>query len=170
MWLLRFWDRMEEQVGGLFLLAAVLLVFTQIVLRAGFGIGISGIYELAAFCSTFSVFLTASLGVRRNSHVRVDLLSNIVPRKVAFALELGVQALMLGVCLCLLYSGYLLVEESLMLGDHTTGTIEVPMWIPQLIMPIAGALLTLRTVQRIVRLLREGTAAAAHSAAELPVT
>ncbi|TCT01710.1 TRAP transporter small permease [Aquabacter spiritensis] len=168
--LLKLWDRMEEQVGGLFLLAAVLLVFAQIVLRAGFGIGISGIYELAAFCSTFSVFLTASLGVKRNTHIRVDLLSNIVPRKAAFALELFVQVLMLGVFLCLLYSGYLLVEESLLLGDHTTGTIEVPMWIPQLIMPVAGLLLTLRTLQRIFFLLHGGIAAVAPSAAELPVT
>lgn len=168
MLLLKLWDRMEEQVGGLFLLAAVLLVFGQIVLRAVFGIGISGIYELAAFCSTFSVFLTASLGVRRNTHIRVDLVSNLVPRKVAYALEVLVQILMLAVALCLSYSGYLLVEESLMLGDHTTGTIEVPMWVPQLIMPVAGMLITLRALQRLLLLARGG--ALEPAASELPVT
>lgn len=170
MWLLKLWDRMEEQTGGLFLLAAVLLVFAQIVLRAGFGIGISGIYELAAFCSTFSVFLTASLGVKRNTHIRVDLIGNLATRPVAFALEIAVQLVMLAVSLCLLYSGVLLVEESLMLGDHTTGTIEIPMWIPQIIMPVAGVLLTLRTIQRIVLLVRGGAGAMTHAPSELPVT
>lgn len=170
MGLLRLWDRVEEQVGGLFLLVAVLLVFGQIVLRAGFGIGISGIYEMAAFSSTFSVFLTASLGVKRNTHIRVDLLSNLVPPPVALALELCVQLLMLVVCLALLYSGYLLIGESLMLGDSSNGTISVPMWIHQLIMPVAGVLLTARTIERLVLLMRHGTAALVPPAAELPVT
>jgi len=167
---LGLWDRVEEQVGGLFLLVAVLLVFAQIVLRAGFGIGVSGIYEMAAFCSTFSVFLTASLGVKRNIHIRVDLISNLVARPVALALEMLVQALMLAVSLGLLYSGYLLIQESLMLGDSSTGTIEVPMWIPQLIMPIAGLLLTLRTLQRLFLLMRRRVAGLAPSSSELPVT
>lgn len=167
---LGLWDRLEEQVGGLFLLAAVLLVFAQIVLRAGFGIGVSGIYEMAAFCSTFSVFLTASLGVKRNIHIRVDLISNLVPRPAALMLEVIVQTLMLAVSLGLLYSGYLLILESLMLGDSTTGTIEVPMWIPQLIMPIAGLLLTLRTLQRLLLLMRRRASALTPSSSELPVT
>ena len=170
MWVLRFWDRFEEQVGGLFLLAAVLLVFGQIVLRAGFGIGLSGIYELAAFCSTFSVLLTASLGVKRNTHIRVDLLSNMLPVKIAFAIEVAVQALMLAVSLGLVYAGYLLIEESILLGERSLGTIEVPMWIPQLVMPLAGLLLALRSVERIVHLVRGGIAAIEPAGSELPTT
>ncbi|MBJ3774149.1 TRAP transporter small permease [Acuticoccus mangrovi] len=145
---------MEEQAGGLFLFVAVALVFAQIVLRVVFNIGISGVYELATFSATFSVLLTASLGVKRNTHVRVDILRNLLSRRGALVLETVVQVLMLTVSLALLYSGWLLVDESLLFGDHTTGTIEIPMWAPQLIMPIAGALLTLRTLQRILSLIR----------------
>ena len=154
--LLRLWDGFEEQVGGLFLFAAVLLIFAQIVLRAVFSIGISGMYELATFCSTFSVFLTASLGIKKNAHVRVDIVSRIVSPRGALVLEYLVQLTMLAVSLALLYAGYLLVEESLILGDHTTGTIQIPMWAPQLIMPIAGFLLTARTLQQIFVLIRTG--------------
>ena len=170
MWILKFWDSFEEQAGGLFLLLAVLLVFVQIVLRAGFGIGLSGIFEFAAFCSTFSVFLTASLGVKRNTHIRVDLISNIVPRRIAFAIEIVVQMLMLVVSLTLLYAGYLLIEESILLGEHSMGTIDIPMWIPQLIMPLAGLLLTLRTIERFVHLIRAGVSSIEPASSELPVT
>lgn len=167
--ILKLWDRMEEQVGGLFLLISVLLVFAQIVLRAVFNIGISGMYELATFSATFSVFFTASLGIRRNTHIRVDLVSNLVSPRAAFALEIAVQVLMLVVCAGLTYSGYLLVDESLMLGDRTTGTIAVPMWIPQMIMPVGGLLMTLRVIQRLAALLRGGVASATPAGSELPV-
>ncbi|HYI29597.1 MAG TPA: TRAP transporter small permease subunit [Bradyrhizobium sp.] len=43
-----------------------------------------------------------------------------------------------------------------MLGDSTLGTIRVPMWIPQLIMPIGSALMTLRTIERLHFILSGG--------------
>ena len=139
------WDKFEAQIGGLFLFISVLLVFLLIVMRL-LSIGVSGLYEIATFCMIFSVMLTASLGIKRNIHVRIDILNNIVPPAVGFLLEISAMLIVLIVAASLAYSGYLLVEESLLLGDSTLGTVQVPMWIPQLIMPIGGALMTLRTL------------------------
>ena len=74
----RYWDLFEEQAGGLFLLLAVLLVFGQIVARAVFSVGISGLYELATYCAIYSVFLTSSIAIKNNVHIRIDLLANVV--------------------------------------------------------------------------------------------
>jgi C4-dicarboxylate transporter DctQ subunit len=153
--ILDLWDKFEAQVGGLFLFISVLLVFLLIVLRS-LSIGVSGLYEIATFCMIFSVMLTASLGIKRNIHVRIDILSNIVPTSVGYALEIGSMLIVLIVAAYLFYSGYLLVEESLLLGDSTLGTIRVPMWIPQLIMPLGGALMTLRTIERLHFILSGG--------------
>ena len=117
--LLNLWDQFEAQVGGLFLFISVLLVFLLIVLRS-LSIGVSGLYEIATFCMIFSVMLTASLGIKRNIHVRIDILSNVVPATVGFALEIGAMLIVLIVAAYLSYSGYLLVEESLLLGDSTS--------------------------------------------------
>lgn len=153
---LDIWDKFEAQVGGLFLLVSVLLIFSIIVLRSVFSIGISGLYEIATFCVIFSVMLTASLGIKQNIHVRIDILSKIAPPRAAFALELMAMAIILLVAAYITYSGYLLVEESLLLGDSTLGVVRVPMWIPQLIMPLGGLLMTLRAIERLHFLISAG--------------
>ena len=101
--LLNLWDQFEAQVGGLFLFISVLLVFLLIVLRS-LSIGVSGLYEIATFCMIFSVMLTASLGIKRNIHVRIDILSNVVPATVGFALEIGAMLIVLIVAAYLSYS------------------------------------------------------------------
>lgn len=166
---LGLWDKLEAQVGGIFLFISVLLIFAIIVLRSVFSIGISGLYEIATFCMIFSVMLTASLGIKQNIHVRIDILSKIVPSRIAFVLELAAMTIVLVVAAYLSYSGALLVEESLLLGDSTLGVIRVPMWIPQLIMPIGGFLMTLRAIERLHLLISTGPTSSTEASAEAHV-
>jgi C4-dicarboxylate transporter, DctQ subunit len=144
----------EEQLGGLLLIIAVALVVFQILLRTVFGFGLSGLYEIATFCVIWSVFLTAGVGIDRNVHVRVDILLRLVPAGIAFALEVAICLLMLGIAVALAATGWLLVEESLAFGDSTLGRIRIPMWIPQLIMPLGGLLMLVHGTKRLVGLFR----------------
>lgn len=155
----RYWDFFEEQAGGLFLAMAALLVFGQIVARTLFGVGISGLYELATYCAIYSVFLTSSMAIKNNIHIRIDLLANIVSTSHAYWLEIITLLLMAVVSAALCWSGVLLVQESLMLGERTIGTISFSVWAIQLILPLAGALMFMRIVQRFVALVRGGPAA-----------
>lgn len=163
----RYWDLFEEQAGGLFLLLAVLLVFGQIVARAVFSVGISGLYELATYCAIYSVFLTSSIAIKNNVHIRIDLLANVVKPAQAFWLELLAMALVGVVSAALCWSGVLLVQESWMLGDRTIGTISMAVWVIQLILPLAGALMFLRALQRFVLVARRGRQAYRLEANEL---
>ena len=155
----KFWDFFEEQAGGLFLLFAVVLVCGQIVARAVFDVGISGLYELATYCAIYSVFLTSSIAIKNNIHIRIDLLANVVAARRAFWLEIATLLLMAVVSAALCWSGVLLVEESWMLGERTIGTISLSVWAIQLILPLAGALMFLRTLQRFWQLVKAGPSA-----------
>ena len=152
----RLWDLFEEQVGGLFLLLSVVLVFGQIVARSVFGLGISGLYELATYFALCSVFLTSSIAIKNNVHIRIDILANIVSSRRAFWLEILVLALMAAVSAALCGSGVLLVKESWILGERTIGTISLPMWALQLILPLAGGFMFLRCLQRLWTIIRRG--------------
>lgn len=152
--ILRGLEIVEDNSGGLFIIVAVSLVFLQIVLRTVFDFGLSGLYEIASFCMIWSVFLTAGLGIKRNTHVRVDLLLQVVPPRVAFVLEVAIALLIVTVSLALFVSGWLLVHESVIFGDWTLGTVRIPMWLPQLIMPLGGFLMFVHGVGRIIGLLR----------------
>ena len=144
----------EDQIGGILLAISVFLITAQIILRSVFGYGISGIYEIATFCVVWSVFLTAGLGIKRNVHVRVDVVMRMMPAKVAFMMEMIVCAILGIIGVALIYSGWLLVEESLVFRDSTLGTIRIPMWIPQLIVPIGGLLILGHTFGRTIEIWR----------------
>ena len=163
----RFWDLFEEQAGGLFLLLAVLLVFGQIVARTVFAFGVSGLYELASYCVIYSVFLTSSVAIKNNIHIRIDILANVVEPGHAFWLELLAMLIVAFVSGALCWSGVLLVQESLMLGDRTLGTISMAVWTIQLILPVSGALMCLRALQRLLHVARRGRSAYRLVAGEL---
>lgn len=165
----RLWDLFEEQVGGLFLLLSVLLVFGQIVARVVFNVGISGLYELATYCAIYSVFLTSSIAIKNNIHIRIDLLANVIKPRQAFWLELLVMLLVALVSAALCWSGVLLVQESLMLGDRTIGTISLAVWMIQLILPVAGGLMFMRALQRFWRVARRGPGAFRLEVSDLEV-
>ncbi len=157
----------EDQVGGLLLLVASLLVFIQIVLRL-MDLSLSGLYEIASFCAIWSVFLTAGVGIQRNIHVRVDVLAMISPPKVAFLMNVTSDLLVIIVTAALCYSGYLLIDESLTFGDSTLGIISIPMWIPQLIMPAGGFLMLVHALAHLGSTLEAGTRPASSQAAGDP--
>ncbi|MCZ7675411.1 MAG: TRAP transporter small permease [Roseovarius sp.] len=144
----------EKQGGGILLFVSTLLIMAQIVMRAVFGFAISGIYELATFCVIWSVILTVGLGIRNNVHVRVDILMRIVPLRIARTMEYLVCMVVAVIGGALIYSGILLVQESPAFGDATLGTIRIPMWMPQSIMPLGGLFIVVHTVGRIVGLWR----------------
>jgi C4-dicarboxylate transporter DctQ subunit len=158
----KIWDLFEEQAGGLFLLVAVLLVAGQIVGRSLFGFGVSGLYEIATYCAVYSVFFTTSLAIKQNAHIRIDILNAIVSPGKAFLLELFAMVVLAVVSGFIAYSGWLVVEESHMLNEQTLGTISMPVWAIQLILPISGGLMFMRSVQRFAYLVKQGPANFRH--------
>ncbi|MBV7484620.1 TRAP transporter small permease [Bordetella sp. BOR01] len=145
----------EDLSGGVLLFIAATLVFVQIVLRI-LGLSFSGLYEIAAFCAVWSVFLTAGVGIQRNVHVRVDVLLMVCPPPIAYVLRLLSALLMVGMSGMLCYSGYLLIAESLTFGDRTLGMISIPMWIPQIIMPLGGVLMLVHSIVHLLDVFHAG--------------
>ena len=150
----RVWDKVEMAIGGLFLTLAVVIVVTEIVGRNLFAYSMIGADEIASFAVIWSVFFTASIGVKRNIHVRIDVLFYLLPAVVARGLDaLGTAVSLIFTCY-LTYSGWALMQESLMFGEVTMTMLRLPLWIPQAILPIGGFLLSVRLLQRLVFLLR----------------
>ena len=146
----RFRDLAERVLAGALIFLAVALMTLEIVLRNLAGTSIVGVEQIGVFLIAWSIFLGAAFGVARNIHVRVDVLQMMMPRPVRLACEVVGWLGALVFSLALAWSGYKLVEETRMLGDMTMGLLRIPMWIPQLIMPLAGVLISLRIIERLV--------------------
>ena len=151
----KVWDKVETAIGGLFLTLAVCIVVIEIIGRNLFGYSMIGADEIASFAVIWSVFFTASIGVKRNIHVRIDVLLYLLPAQGARlidALGTAVSAVFTGY---LTYSGWALMQESLMFGELTMTMLRLPLWMAQAILPIGGFLLTVRLLQRLVHLLTQ---------------
>ncbi|WP_320178918.1 TRAP transporter small permease [Roseovarius pacificus] len=143
-------NRIEGILAGLLLIGAVALVLAEILLRTLLSYSLIGVDGIASILVIWSTFLGASYALHRNMHVRVDLLHYCVSPRIALALDTLVTVACLIIAMTLTWSGVLLIDEALMLGETTMGFVRIPMWAVQSIMPLAGALFALRLAQRLV--------------------
>jgi len=72
-------NNLEEIFICLLLAAMTLLVFVEVVLRFGFGIGLMWSQEMTLHLSAWMVLFGASYGIKVGSHIGVDALVKIMP-------------------------------------------------------------------------------------------
>ncbi|NML43546.1 TRAP transporter small permease [Ramlibacter sp. G-1-2-2] len=78
--LVRLAERSVEALMALDLALIVLLVFSNVVARYGFGSGFAGAEEVSRLLFVWLVFLGAILALRRRAHLGVELLQARLPR------------------------------------------------------------------------------------------
>lgn len=163
------WDKVELMIGGIFLTLSVMLIVTEIAGRNLFGVSMVGADEIASFAVIWSIFFTASIAVKRNLHVRIDIIFNVVPAPVGRWLDIFGTLMSFLFAAFLMYSGAMLAYESWFFGEMTMTMLRLPLWIPQLILPIGGFLLSLRLLQRVIHLLRVSPEQLKLESANLPI-
>ena len=72
-------NKLEELIICLLLASMTLLVFVEVVLRFGFGIGLMWSQELTLHLSAWMVLFGVSYGIKVGSHIGVDALVKIMP-------------------------------------------------------------------------------------------
>jgi C4-dicarboxylate transporter, DctQ subunit len=143
-------DRLEEVVVSVLLVAATLLTFLQVVMRYGFGSTFSWGEELIINMLIWAGLIGSSLALRMGIHIGVDVFVKKFPLRVAKALTLLSLALGLAFCLVL---AVLSVKFVMFLMDsgQMSSSLDIPMWILYLCLPIAFTLMTLRFVEILAR-------------------
>jgi C4-dicarboxylate transporter DctQ subunit len=92
-------NKLEEIIICLLLATMTLLVFVEVVLRFGFGIGLMWSQELTLHLSAWMVLFGVSYGIKVGSHIGVDALIKIMPSATRKVIGF------LAVSACLVYCG-----------------------------------------------------------------
>src|ERR1700730_933133 len=92
-------------VAALILLAMVVMVTADIVLRNSVGAGLAWANEVSEYALYFMTLLTAPWLLRRGQHVRLDIILTLVPPRVAWLMEAVSDVLGFAVCLTLIRYG-----------------------------------------------------------------
>ena len=142
----RIVNTLEETIISLLLASMTLLVFVEVVLRFGFGTGLMWGEELTLHLSAWMVLFGASYGIKVGSHIGVDALVKILPRKMRRFVS-GIAV----VC-CLIYCGlfikgaWVYLKMTQMIGIEMED-LPIPKWMAHSILLIGMVLLAIRLLQ-----------------------
>lgn len=135
-------------LGAAFVVLIGLLICAQVLGRQ-FGIQVKGADDLTAWSVVAAGFLPLAYTYRRGRHIRVTLIieKSGAARKV---MELIVLLLAAFFVLYLSYSSFDMLRDSIRFKDMSQGLINIPIWIPQLSIPVGAAVLSLAIIDDII--------------------
>jgi C4-dicarboxylate transporter DctQ subunit len=146
----------DEQFEKWFLIASlivmVLVTFMQIVLR-WFNAATVWAEEFSRYVMLYQVWVGASYAVHEDAHIRITALIGKLSGGRRRGMDLVVLTLWLLFALWLTVEGCVLVGKIAAMGQ-VSSAMRIPMTIPYASVPIGGALMTVRLVQKIVERLR----------------
>jgi TRAP-type C4-dicarboxylate transport system permease small subunit len=143
------WQKWDETLGRVekFLVVAmlsimILLAFLQIILRNVFSTGISWGDPLVRYLVLWVGFIGASLASKEEKHITIEVFSRWFSGNGSRYLKAIPQLISAFICGLLTFAGWTFVQNEAQMGGTTF--LEIPAWIPQVIIPITFALMTLR--------------------------
>lgn len=134
--------RVEKFFIVVMLSAMILLAFLQIVLRNAFSTGVSWGDPLVRYLVLWVGFIGASMATKEEKHITIEVFSRWFSAKNAFYLKLLSQLVSATICGLLTVAGWTFVRNEAQMGG--VAFLQIPIWIPQMIIPITFALMTLR--------------------------
>jgi TRAP-type transport system small permease protein len=139
--------------AALILLAMVVVVCADIVLRNIIGAGITWANEVSEYALYVMTLLTAPWLLRRGQHVRLDILLTLLPPSLAWLMEAFGDMLGFAVSIILVRYGLAMTFDSAHIGAITIKNLVFPEWWLLALLPAAFSLLALEFVFRFARLL-----------------
>jgi C4-dicarboxylate transporter DctQ subunit len=148
----RIVNQLEEAIISLLLVAMTLLVFWEVILRFGFGTGVSWAQEATLHLSAWFVLFGTSYGLKVGAHIGVDafvqLFSSVGQRVLT-----GIAVILsLVYCGLFLYGSWVYLAKMHMIGIELED-IEVQTWVAHSILLIGFTFLSIRLLELLWRVI-----------------
>ncbi|MER2107031.1 MAG: TRAP transporter small permease [Solibacillus sp.] len=136
------------------ILASICIFFTCFIVTWGviaryFHIKVYWVEPVTIYMFIAISFLTISYTMKVNEHVRVDILTNLLPIKVRKILETILMMFCLGLFIYITKISYAMFKNSWLLKTKDLSIIQVPIWIPQSIVVIGWSIFVLSIMRYI---------------------
>jgi C4-dicarboxylate transporter, DctQ subunit len=147
----------EEWTLFITVMAAMVALFFNVILRYGFSYSLAWSEELVREVILYTTFIGCSAAIKNRSTVRIDALVQLVPR-LKYPFAIFSYAVNLVFAALMLYFGYQLCALQVE-SDQTTLILQIPTVYLYAILPLMGAMMFVRVLMMMVTDIR------AHSAA-----
>ena len=135
-------DRIEQTLLVTFLGFMILLAFLQIVLRNFFSTGLDWGDSLLRNLVLWIGFIGATLATREGKHINIDVISRWLPSLGKNVVTLITHLFSFSICCLLTYAALKFIKNEGQMGNRTF--LNIPAWIPELILPMTFGLMTFR--------------------------
>jgi TRAP-type C4-dicarboxylate transport system permease small subunit len=146
-------SRVEQTLVVSFLGFMILIAFLQIVLRNVFSTGLDWGDSLLRNLVLWIGFIGATLATKEGKHINIDVISRWLPPIGKNVVTLVTHLFSFLVCCALTYATLKFIRNEIQMGQKLF--LNIPVWIPEMILPITFSLMTFRFGLRSFRNLSE---------------
>jgi C4-dicarboxylate transporter DctQ subunit len=150
------WERIDEAIGRveqvlvvLFLGVMITIAFLQIFLRNVFFTGLDWGDLLVRNLVLWVGFIGATLATKEEKHIAIDIVSRWLSLRARYLVACIIHVFAFFVCCGVAYAALKFIGNELQMGGKTFLGISV--WIPEMILPLAFILMTVRFALRFFK-------------------
>jgi TRAP-type C4-dicarboxylate transport system permease small subunit len=143
------WERVDEAIGRVeqtlivtFLGFMILIAFLQIVLRNFFSTGLDWGDQLLRNLVLWIGFIGATLATKEGKHINIDVVSRWLPSLGKNVVTLFIHLFSFFICCLLTYAALKFIKNEVQMENRTF--LNIPAWIPEMILPMTFGLMTFR--------------------------
>jgi C4-dicarboxylate transporter DctQ subunit len=143
------WERLDEAMARVeqtlmvtFLGFMILIAFLQIILRNFFSTGLDWGDSLLRNLVLWVGFIGATLATKEGKHINLDVVSRGLPSLAKNVVALITHLFSLIVCCGLTYAALKFIKNEVQMKNMTF--LNIPAWVPEMILPITFGLMTFR--------------------------
>jgi TRAP-type C4-dicarboxylate transport system permease small subunit len=135
-------DRIEQTLVFILLSIMILIALLQIVLRNFFATGLTWGDPLVRNLVLWVGFIGATIATREGRHISIDVVSQWIPSRSKVIVEGIIDVSSFIICGLLTFAAVKFIRNEALMGSITF--VGIRSWIPELILPIAFGLMTIR--------------------------
>ena len=137
-------------------LASMAVIGYSVVMRYFLNHPTPWVDELVGYLLVAAVMLAAADALLHGEHISVDVITERPGTRGRYLVALGGLLAVAASAALLAWEGVDMVAFSRMVGLRSNGYLAVPMWLPQLVLPVGAALLGVAAIVTLVAAWREG--------------
>lgn len=133
-------------ISGFFILLSSLIILYQVIIR--YFIGASTIWqtELSIYLLIFATFVGAAYGLKHDSHVGIDVITEILPPRAKSIMKIFTSIFSIVLTIIVAWKGWIMWYEATINGWHSSTVWGPPLTYPYIILPIGMSLVSLQFI------------------------